>query len=317
MRISTSQMFYTATTNIQNIQSDQIKTQTQLSTQRRILTPKDDPVASAAALMTSQAKAVNSSFLSNQGVATDHLAYLDSSLGSVQNILKKAIELGTQGGNGSYSASQKQELATELKTNFDNLVNLANSKDGAGDYLFAGNRTNVQPFTVNGTGGNYSLSGTPIVSYNGDDGQRLLQVESSQTVATSESGQNVFMRVMDGSGNLGGRSVFDALQNMIDHLDSANGVTPTPDYSQALGDLQASLDHISNIRASVGARENQVEALNTAGTDLSLQYDSQLSKLQDVDNAAAMSQLSLQTFQLQTALQSFAKVSSLSLFNYL
>lgn len=317
MRISTSQMFYTATTNIQNIQSEQLKTQNQLSTQRRMLTPKDDPVASALALMTSQAKSVNSSYLSNQGVATDHLAYLDSTLGSVQSILQKAIELGTQGGNGSYSASQKQELATELKTNFDNLVNLANSKDGAGDYLFSGNRTNVQPFTVNGTGGNYSLSGTPIVSYNGDDGQRLLQVESSQTVATSESGQNVFMRVMDGNGNLAGRSVFDALQNMIDYLDTSNGVTPTPDYSQAFGDIQASLDHISNIRASVGARENQVEALTTAGTDLAQQYDSQLSKLQDVDTVEASARLSQQTLQLETALQSFAKVSSLSLFDYL
>lgn len=317
MRISTSQMFYTGTTNIQNGQADLFKTQNQLSTGRRILTPKDDPVSSSLALMTTQAKAVNSSFLSNQGVATDHLAFLDSSLGSVSNLLQRAIELGTQGGNGTYSASQKQDLATELKANFDDLVNLANSKDGAGDYIFAGNRTNVQPFSVTGAGGNYSLSGTPIVSYNGDDGQRLLQVESSQTVATSESGQNVFMRVMDGNGNLNGRSVFDALKNMIDALDSGSGVVPAPSYSQALGDLQASLDHVSNIRTSVGARENQVQSLTSTGNDVSLQYDTQLSKLQNVDYAEAISRLNQQQMQLQASQQSFTKVSALSLFNFI
>ena len=42
-----------------------------------------------------------------------------------------------------------------------------------------------------------------------------------------------------------------------------------------------------------------------------------LSKLQDIDYTQAISQLDMQTFVLQAAQQSYAKISGLSLFNSL
>ena len=60
---------------------------------------------------------------------------------------------------------------------------------------------------------------------------------------------------------------------MIDNLDSSSGVVPKPSYDQALGDLHASLDHISKARASVGARLNQLDSLSEAGGDLSVKYE--------------------------------------------
>ena len=125
------------------------------------------------------------------------------------------------------------------------------------------------------------------------------------------------MRVLSADGTLNGRSVFDALQNMIDYLDSSSGVTPVPDYKQALGDLQDSLDHISRIRASVGARMNQVDSLTSAGGDLAVQYETRLADLEGLDYAEAISRLNQQQMQLQASQQSFAKTSSLSLFDLL
>jgi flagellar hook-associated protein 3 FlgL len=310
-------MFYSGTTNIVNGQSDLYKTQNQLATGRKVLSPRDNPVDATLSLMVSQSKDVNSSFMKNQGTASDHLAFIDTQLSAVSEQLQSALERSIQGGNSSYSTEQKKALAEELKRRFEGLVDLANTKDGSGDYIFAGNRTNQQPFKVDGAGGNYSLAGDSKVTYVGDDGQRLLQVGTSQTVATSESGQNVFLRVQDASGNLNGRSVFDALQNMIDNLDSSSGVTPKPSYDQALADLHDSLDHVSRIRASVGARMNQVDSLTSAGGDLAVQYDSQLANLEGLDYAEAISRLNQQQMQLQASQQSFAKTSQLSLFNLL
>lgn len=317
MRISTSQMYYAGTSNIINGQSDLFKTQNQLSTGRKILSPRDNPVDATLSLMVTQSKEVNSSFMKNQGTASDHLAFIDTQLGAVSELLQSALERSIQGGNSSYSTQQKQALAEELKRRFEGLVDLANTKDGSGDYVFAGNRTNQQPFRVDGAGGNYALAGESKVSYVGDDGQRLLQVGISQTIATSESGQNVFMRIQDSEGNLNGRSVFDALQNMIDNLDSNSGVTPKPSYDQALADLHDSLDHVSRIRASVGARMNQVDSLTSAGSDLAVQYESQLASLEGLDYAEAISRLNQQQMQLQASQQSFAKTSQLSLFDLL
>lgn len=333
MRISTSQMYYSGTSNLLNGQSDLYKTQNQLSTGRKILTPRDNPVDSTLALMTKQAKDVNATFLKNQGTASDHLAFLDTQLGSVSETMQSVLERSIQGGNSTYSPEQKQAIAAELRRRFEALVDVANTRNSAGDYVFAGNRTNVQPFVVSGQSGNYKLDADPTappdsdpaapldtnrVTYQGDDGKRLLQVENSQTVATSASGQEVFMRVVDSDGKLAGRSVFDSLQNMIDVLDPPAGFTPAAGaYDQALADLHSSLDHVSRIRASFGASMNQVDSLTSAGGDLAVQYDSRLANLEGLDYTEAISRLNQQQMQLQASQQSFVKTSQLSLFNML
>jgi flagellar hook-associated protein 3 FlgL len=56
MRVSTAQMFDTGTAGILNNQSTLFKIQNQLSTGRRVLTPADDPVASAQVLIATQSK---------------------------------------------------------------------------------------------------------------------------------------------------------------------------------------------------------------------------------------------------------------------
>lgn len=322
MRISTSQMYYRGTTNMLDTQSEMYRTQNQLSTGRKILTPRDNPVDSTVALMTTQAKEVNGTFLKNQGTASDRLAYTDNLLGSVSDLLKDVIARGVQGGNSSYSDQQKQAIAEELRRRFDGLVDLANTKDGAGNYVFAGNMTNVKPFAVAGRGAGYTDPfdlATPSVTYSGDAGRRNLQVEASQEVATSESGLDVFVRVMDENGSLVGRSVFDSLQNMIDVLDTSSGLVPPTTrqavYDQALDDLHAALDHVARTRASVGGRMVQMESLTNAGSDLAVQYDTQLANLEGLDYAEAISRLNQQQLQLQASQQSFVKVSQLSLFS--
>jgi flagellar hook-associated protein 3 FlgL len=310
-------MYASGTGNILNGQADIYKTQNQLSTGRRILTPRDNPVDSTLALMTTQAKDVNATFLKNQGTASDRLGYIDTQLGAVSDLLQDVVSRSVQGGNGTYSSQQKQAIAEELKRRFEGLVDIANTKDGSGEYVFSGNTTNVKPFNVDGSGGNYSLAGGGVVSYVGDDGQRMLQVEAARTVATSESGKEVFMRVTNSDGSLNGRSVFDSLKNMIDLLDSSSGVNPAPSYNQALGDLHAALDHVTRIRASVGSRINQMDSLTNAGGDVSVQLESQLAKLDGLDYAEAISRLNQQQMQLQAAQQSFVKVSELSLFSFI
>lgn len=311
MRISTSQMYAQGTSNIISLQSDSYKTQAQLGSGRKILAPRDNPVDSALALMTEQAKGVNQTFMDNQDTAASRLSFMETQLGSISDLLVAAIERGALAGNPDYTVLQKKPISEELQRAYGTLVNLANSTDGTGEYIFSGNRTNTKPFVESGTGGNYSLSNT-IVSYNGDDGRHLVQVESTQTVSTSESGQAVFMRVTNPDGSLNGRSVFDALKNMIDNLD---GVAGAPSHAQSLQDLKNALGHISKARGNLGAQLNQVESLTTAGSDLALQFETRLGKLQGLDYAEAISRFNQQTVQLQASQQSFVKVSQLSLFN--
>src|SRR5262249_17041132 len=95
------------------------------------------------------------------------------------------------GNTGSLSDSDRQAIATELQSRTQELMDIANRKDGAGEYLFSGFATQTQPFARAASGS---------VTYAGDQGTRLLQVSTSQTVADSDTGLTGFLNVVEGNG---------------------------------------------------------------------------------------------------------------------
>ena len=87
--------------------------------------------------------------------------------------------------------------------------------------------------------------------------------------------------------------------------------------TQEIAAIDGALTNVLRVQASVGARMNEVDALQSAATDLELQFSERLSNLQDLDYARAISDLSRQQMQLEAAQTSFVRVSSLSLFDVL
>lgn len=319
MRVSTSLIFNSGTIGIQNRQYDLYRIQNQLSSGKKILSPQDDPIGASDVLKYSQSKGVNEQYLNNQADATTKLSLLESTLGGVGNELQNIFEKAIQAGSGSYDSTQLGAIAEELKKRMQNLMGLANTQDGTGLYIFGGFKATTQPFQLNAAATSpYALGPATYVSYAGDSGNETLQVSASQTIATSESGADVFMRVKDGQGNLTGRSVFDGLQNLINIIDPTSGVPYTQAaYNQALGDISASINHISTERASVGARLQSLDSMTAIGEDVNYQYEVRLSELQDLDYASAITQFSRYQLQLEAAQQSFKQSSQLSLFNIL
>lgn len=318
MRVSTAQIFDSGTMGIQNNQSSLFKTQNQLSTGRRILTPADDPVGATQALVVTQSKQINAQYLENQDEARSHLNLLESNLSGVTDELQNILERAVQAGGGTLGASDRSMIATELQARLLNLQSLANAQDGTGQYLYSGFQTQVKPFDLTGNPGvgappTFSLGGQQYISYSGDEGRRKLAVDASVDVDINLTGSEVFMRVKDSSGNLTGRSLFDSVQNLISNLQSANFSRTS--YDQSLSDLQSSMDNISRARATVGTNLNALDGLTNTGNDLKLQYEQRLSELQDLDYAKAISDLSRQQMQLEAAQKSFAQISQLSLFN--
>ncbi|MEO6421304.1 MAG: flagellar hook-associated protein FlgL, partial [Candidatus Nitrotoga sp.] len=197
MRISTSSI-YNANVRLLNQQQAQLlHTQQQIATQRHILTPADDPIASARALEISQADASNSQYAINRNTVQHSVSLAESILQSVTNVLLDVRTIAVNAGNGSLNSSDKQTLATDLSGRLEELLSLSNSTDGIGNFLFSGFQGKTQPF-VNSSAG---------VQYQTDDGQRLIQVSSSRQLAASDSGADIFMRVKNGNGRFIAQSV--------------------------------------------------------------------------------------------------------------
>lgn len=412
MRISTLQSFNKGLNSIMDNQSQVSKTQQQVSTGRRVLTPADDPIAATKILQLQQDSALREQFGKNMTGAKGRLALEETQMAGITENLDRLKELTIKAGDGAVNKSDRQAIAFEVNVILEATVDLMNSKDAGGEYLFGGFKGGTQPFQKNENG---------RYDYAGDEGQRFISIASSTTVATGDNGKNLFVdveasdntfntqinptnggtgvinpgfvvdqeeydnlypedliitfnpetaisppgpnytvrqasdgRVVEGidkqeyeSGDkitiagvelkISGKvqpgdefivnssekqSLTDTIYRLKDALDS---LEDNPEDSEILKNLLANtldnLDYaqasISQVRSEVGARLNIVENTEAQAADIDLVSKEVLSKLSDVDFAEAVSRLTLQTFLLETAQQSYAKIQNLSLFNQL
>lgn len=190
MRVSTQGSFLQGLSAIQRLQEALDQTQRQIASGRRILKPSDDPIASARSIELRESIGRLEQFDRNAGIATNRLAQQESALTSVNNVLQRVRELALQANNGTQSNESRGQIAVEMRQLLDNLVQLANQRDGNGAYMFAGNLDDVVPVTRSAAG----------FQYNGDQGQRLIQVGQSRQVPDGDPGSDVFFRIRDGNG---------------------------------------------------------------------------------------------------------------------
>ncbi|MHB0975048.1 MAG: flagellar hook-associated protein FlgL [Thiobacillus sp.] len=304
MRISTQTLFEAGAARIGDLQSGLAKTQQQIATGRRVMTPADDPVAAARALEVSQSQSLNTQYGTNRGYAKDSLGAVEGTLSSVTSLLQDVKTTVIAAGNAALTDTERGFMATELRGRFDELLGLANSRDAQGNYLFSGYQTATTPFVKTATGAQYM----------GDQGQRRMQVDSTRQMAVSNSGQAVFQG--------GGQDVFQTLNDLITLLQTpvtspAAAANLTSGLATANGNVDLALNNVLTERASAGSRLQELDALDNAGSDRSIQYSQTLSDLQDLDYTQALTELSKRQLTLEAAQKSFMQVSSLSLFNYL
>jgi flagellar hook-associated protein 3 FlgL len=191
IRISTHALFEAGTTQLNSLQSQMAKTQMQLSTNKRILTAADDPIASAHALEVTQSQSMNTQFTTNRSNARSSLSLVDNTLQDVSSQIQDIQTLIVNAGNGTYAQSDREALATELEGRMGDLLGLANTADGTGGYLFGGYKSTTQPFSQVPGG----------AKYDGDQGQRSLQVGSARKMPVSESGSAIFDAISTGNGS--------------------------------------------------------------------------------------------------------------------
>ena len=191
MRISTTQMTNAGVREMLLRQAELQYTQLQLSTQKRVLKPSDDPVAATSINFLRTEIAQIEQFNTNGSLAKSGNELEENVLSSMTNILFRVKELSVSLGNGTYSSLELDSVKSEMKERLQELLGLANTKNANGDYLFSGSLVKSQPFTQDGTG---------TVFYNGDQGQRLLRISSGVVVPQSDSGFEAFVDVKNGNG---------------------------------------------------------------------------------------------------------------------
>ncbi len=183
MRISTIQVYERAISSIQDVTAQQQKTQEQLASGKRVLTPADDPVASTRILELNQEIAVNVQFQRNVELAEGRLTLQEDRLGGVNDAIDRIRELVIQSGNGALSKDDLGFIATEVEERLGQLAGLMNARDASGEYVFSGFQGGSEPFQKDDSGS---------YRYQGDEGVRFVQVDASVKVQSTVNGKEVF-----------------------------------------------------------------------------------------------------------------------------
>lgn len=186
MRISSQQIFSGGINRLQELNSNLNSTQQQISTGKRVNTPSDDPVAAARILKLDQELSRVETYQRNVNLADNRLNQEESALESSIDILQRVRELTVQAGNGSLSVNDRQSISSELKERLGQLANVANTRDPSGEYIFSGFQGSRQAFVQDASGS---------WQYQGDEGQRVLEIDDGVTVPISDHGKGIFVNV--------------------------------------------------------------------------------------------------------------------------
>ncbi|MDH5426331.1 MAG: flagellar hook-associated protein FlgL [Gammaproteobacteria bacterium] len=192
MRVSTSFFYSQGLKNMLDQQSKLLRVQDQLGQGVKNLSPSDDPSAAARVLGLNQSITKIEQYGENAVYAKQRLELEESTLDSVNLVLQRVRELTVQAGNiGTGDMQTRKAITAEIKQRIDELLDLANSRDVNGDYLFSGFKSRTQPFFADGAG-NYI--------YNGDQGQMDVKIGNTRKVTVSDSGADVFQKIRTGNG---------------------------------------------------------------------------------------------------------------------
>lgn len=187
MRISSLQMFSIANNSMGDASQSIAKTQEQLSTGQKILTAADDPVAAAKVLELEKNLSQLGQYGKNIDIAENNLSQEETTLDSVTNLLQRVRELAVKAGNTAvFTGSEYEALASEVDSRLDELTNLMNTRNSAGDYIFAGYSGGDKPFVGDPESG---------FQYQGTDGHINIKVSDSTSIASTDSGKSVFMDI--------------------------------------------------------------------------------------------------------------------------
>ena len=393
IRISSQQIFSGGINRLQDLSAQLNKTDEQIATGKRVNRPSDDPVAAARILKLDQEVSRIETYERNAQLANNRLSQEENAISSSLNILQSVRELTVQAGNGSLSANDRLSISSEMKERLQQMAQMANTQDASGEYIFSGFQGGTPAFANEGNGW----------TYQGDEGQRMLEIDDGVTVAISDNGKGIFDRIPAAANatttSVSGRinsvsvinrsdlqdgglasleltisasnelqyvdkdgvtqsvafepgepvtvngvqftltdaaigdkftietsekqSVFKTIENLISGLDnlSKSDGAGADAYNDLIAGSLANLDNAQESfilkQTELGGRMNSVESTQAFLEDSALYSKEIRSQLQDLDYAEAISRLSFQSFVLQAAQQSFARVSQLSLFDRL
>jgi flagellar hook-associated protein 3 FlgL len=267
------------------------KASQQVSTGNRLSRPSDDPQAVQKALNLRGDLAATAQYMDTANASQGWAQATDDALSDINDVLQRAREAVVQGGNGTMSQKDRNDIATQI----DQLIGQAKASGNAtfdGQYIFAGQKTDTAPYDPDGAD-----------TFNGDTGSIIRTIGPGVSVQLNGSLGSVLGNGSDGK-------ALQVLRDIAAHLRGGTAADTNALRTSDLSAIDASMADVSTARAEAGALSNRLTTAANRLTDMQTSTEKVRSGVEYVDLAEAISTLSSQQAVYQAALQ--ATGSSLS-----
>ncbi|KQL52984.1 flagellar biosynthesis protein FlgL [Heyndrickxia shackletonii] len=290
MRVTQSMLSNNFLKNLSNSYDKMGKIQEQISSQKKITRPSDDPVVAMKGIGFRTDLQEVSQFKRNFSEAHNWVDNTDDALSQASKIMQRISEITNQASNGTLTDTERSSVAKEVTQLRNQLADIANTKVGE-KYIFNGTDTSTKPV---------DLTKTPPVSINTNP----VNIELSK---------GVYIQVNSDASNVFSSDLFDKLDKLSKDLES-NNPTNIDQYIDEVNNLNT---QIVNERATVGARSNRIDLMEDRIGQQQVSVTKMMSKNEDVDMEQAITDLLTQDSIQRAALGVGAKIIQPTLLDFL
>jgi flagellar hook-associated protein 3 FlgL len=296
MRVTPGMTADNALYNLQKGRTILGRLQEQIASRSVINRPSDDPITTRQLLDIENKLEEGDQYLSNITKGDLWLNMSETALEGMSDFINQARKVAGTIGSGSSDSTVRTNAASQLTELKKQLVDMGNTQLGD-QYLFAGFKTDTAPFSKS----NNTYYGT------GDD--ISVEIDKGSLAAINIAGDSL----LKGTGGYGSVDILQTFDNLITAITN-NDVSSIQSESAKLDE---SMNQIANAISDVGSRMNRMESAKTMITRDQSTLSGIISDTQGIDMIQAATELNLQQTAFEAALSATAKISRLSLLDYL
>lgn len=296
MRVATRSVYIDIQQGIMRLSEDLKKLNEKLASGKMMNRPSDDPISLMDALSFKKTLSQIDRYDRNIKTGESWLQLSESVLSQVVEIVYQAKEIAVQMASDTQTSETRGYAATEVGHLLDQVIALGNT-ELEGSYIFAGYLTQTTPFSKITSGG------IETAQYHGDTNDFQIQIGRDEFLPIGRNGQTVFID----------SGIFDVLGILKQSLETNDRET----IRQQLDELEEVVDHLNHQIADVGSRGNRIDWKKSVLNQLNLNLTERLSQVEDADYSEVIVELKEKELAYQAALASAARITELSILNYL
>ncbi len=291
MRVTESMAMRDFLRSVAGTQEKMLEAQNKVSTGRGILRPSDNPREVSDIIRLNADKIEVSQYARNVEFGRSRLEFTDTALASLQGMVERVRFLAL---SAIGSSIDSDSFSVEVEGLRDQIVGSANAAF-QGRFIFGGSDGETPPFQKDAAG---------VVTYKGNSDVVKVQTGRASTLQTQIPGSELF-----GTGN----DVFKSMTDLIAAMKS--GVKS--DIDAKLKPIVSAWEGLSLSRSRVGSLINVADSASQEMTALSLAREKNLVDLESADLTETLSEFQSYQSALQSTLAVGARISQLSLLDYL